>query len=111
VIISGAFVAALLSVCFFYRTPIIVSVVSSAAALVMLRTRPEAHDLVLMLIAAVVGPSAEAILVHNEVYVFAVATWQRMPLWHPFFWAASLLFVRRMLPRLLPIDAGSVPHA
>ena len=99
-LISLAFATALFAVCGLYRTPWHVALASTLAALVMLRIAAARDDLPLVLVAAALGPLAEAILVHNGVYRFAVPTWQQMPLWHPFFWAASLLFVRRAFSAL-----------
>jgi hypothetical protein len=90
------FAEATAAVCLLYGEPFLAAALCVAADGMWLIRDRRRGDLTIAALAAVFGPLSEAVLVHGGTYAFAAPTVFSLPAWHPFYWIACALFLRRL---------------
>jgi hypothetical protein len=84
------------AVCLLHAAPWSVAATCAAMSAIVLIADRRTGDGVLCLLAAWLGPAAEGILVTGGVYTFSTPTVAGLPVWHPFYWVACILLLRRL---------------
>ena len=93
-------VTALISVCIFWQSPALLTVILMSLSCVVLIGKRNRPDLIVFLTSGALGAIAEILVVAFGAWSYSVPQFLGIPYWLPLAWGLSSLFIRRIAARV-----------
>ena len=98
------FIAGIASVCLFFKNNILLMVVLIAGWIIGILVWHEKHDIIFFLVGAILGSLGELVCVNYGVWRYENPSFLGIPIWLPFVWGLSAVFIKRVSETFLKIE-------
>ena len=93
-------IAALISVCIFWQSPYLLTLVLLSLSCMVLIGKRNSQDLITFLTCGALGAIAEVLVVNFGAWSYSVPQFLGIPYWLPLVWGISALFIRNISTKI-----------